>query len=185
MSYLRHIPNAITLLRIALVVPFVLYLLAEEYQQAVILLAVAGFSDGIDGYLARRFSWQSRLGALLDPVADKLLLVSTYISLAYLGHFPVWVTVIVVARDLVIFAGAVAYWFLIAPYNGQPSILGKACTFTQVFFALWNLFHLALHPVPGWSLWIGDWAVVLLSLLSGAQYVWVWGERALKFGRNK
>ncbi|HET8706676.1 MAG TPA: CDP-alcohol phosphatidyltransferase family protein, partial [Pseudomonadales bacterium] len=172
------------LLRIGLVLPFVLFLLKEEYQQAVLLLAVAGASDGLDGFLARRFGWQSRVGALLDPVADKLLLVSTYVCLAYLGHFPVWVMVIVVARDLIIFAGAVAYWFLISPYNGQPSILGKACTFTQVFFALLNLFNLAIRPVSEWALWVGDWIVVLLSLLSGAQYVWIWGERALRSYRH-
>lgn len=185
MTYLRHIPNAITVLRISLVIPFVLFLLKEQYQQAVLLLAVAGLSDGVDGFVARRFGWQTRVGALLDPVADKLLLVSTYISLAYLGHFPIWVTVVVVARDLIIFSGAVAYWYLVSPYNGQPSFLGKACTFTQVFIALLNLFHLAISPVPEESLLVGSWAVVLISLLSGVQYVWIWGERALKFFRHE
>jgi len=184
-SYLRHIPNVITLLRIGLVAPFVMLLLKEQYQSAVILLAIAGLSDGVDGFLARRFGWQTRIGALLDPVADKLLLVSTYVCLAYLDHFPVWVAGVVVARDLIIFSGALAYWFLISPYHGQPSVLGKLCTFTLVFFALFNLFHLAISPVPEWTLEVGNWTVVIMSLLSGAQYVWIWGTRAYHYFRQR
>ncbi len=85
---LRWLPNAISLLRIALVVPILLLIIDGRYGLALGLSLVAGFSDGVDGYLAKRFDWHTRIGALLDPIADKLLVASTFIALVYTGHIP-------------------------------------------------------------------------------------------------
>ena len=125
---LSWIPNAISLLRIALVVPILMLILRDEYVWALALFFVAGFSDGLDGYLATRFNWTTRLGGLLDPVADKLLVAGMFITLAWVGRAPVWLAVLVIVRDVVIFGGAVAYNFLIAPVEGEPTRVSKLNT---------------------------------------------------------
>ena len=105
----RYLPNVITGIRVLLVMPLVYALLTHHFVLALVLFAVAGVSDGVDGFLARRFNWYTQLGAMLDPLADKLLLVSTYLCLAWLGFFPVWFVALVVGRDLIIFCGAISY----------------------------------------------------------------------------
>ncbi len=95
---LRWLPNAISLLRIALVIPILLLIINARYGSALALCFVAGFSDGVDGYLAKRFDWRTRVGALLDPIADKLLVAGTFIVLVYTGHIPLWLGVLVIFR---------------------------------------------------------------------------------------
>ena len=112
---LSWLPNAISLLRIGLVPPLLWLMLRGRYDIALILFIVAGFSDGVDGYLAKRFNWQSRAGALLDPTADKLLVAGSFVTLGVTGHLPMWLAAIVVLRDLIIFGGAMAYNFLVRP----------------------------------------------------------------------
>jgi cardiolipin synthase len=99
---LRWIPNAISILRILLILPILELILRGQYNVALLLFVIAGFSDGVDGYLAVRFNWQSRLGGLLDPVADKLLVAGMFITLAYTGLIPVWLAAIVIGRDVII-----------------------------------------------------------------------------------
>ena len=101
----EDIPNLISVLRIFLSVPVVWMLLEQRFDIALILFAIAGVSDGLDGFLAKHYGWQSRLGGLLDPMADKILLVSSYVSLALLGLIPVWLMLLVILRDLVIVTG--------------------------------------------------------------------------------
>jgi len=96
---LSWLPNAISLLRIALIVPILLLILDGAFGWALALFLLAGFSDGLDGYLAKRFDWHTRLGALLDPVADKLLVASLFITLAYTQDIPVWLAAVVILRD--------------------------------------------------------------------------------------
>jgi len=98
--------------------------------------ALLGISDGVDGYLARRYDWTSRFGAILDPVADKLLLMVTFILLAYTGHLPVWLTSVVIGRDLVIVAGATTYHILFGEYEFSPTLLGKLSTSMQFILVL-------------------------------------------------
>ena len=99
---LRQLPNAICVARIALVVPIAITLLDGDFVATLWLFALAAFSDGLDGYLAKRFGWTTELGKFLDPLADKLLLVTVFITLAVAGLTPVWLAVIVVARDVII-----------------------------------------------------------------------------------
>ncbi len=129
---LRWLPNAICILRLLLVVPVVLLLVEQQYAGALALIVVAGVSDALDGYLAKTFDWRSRLGGLLDPLADKLLLVSVFLALTYAGLVPLPVTAIVVGRDVVIVLGAVTYQLLIAPVEGEPTAISKLNTACQL-----------------------------------------------------
>lgn len=173
-QYLRHIPNALTLLRIALVVPFAVLLLQEDFRVALVLLMVAGFTDALDGFLARWFHWRSVFGSIADPVADKFLLVTTYVCLGLLEQMAWWLVAVVVVRDLVIFSGAIAYWFLVGRYEGQPTLISKLCTFCQILVGIGVLVHLAFYPLPEIFFQIFPWLLLVLCILSLAQYLH-WG----------
>ena len=122
---LSWLPNAICVFRVLLVGPVVVVLLREQYVAALILIAIAGFSDALDGLLARSFGWRTPLGSILDPAADKLLIVSVYLTLTYQGLVPVGLTALVVTRDVVIISGAVTYQLLIGPVRGEPTLISK------------------------------------------------------------
>ncbi len=130
------IPNAISLLRVALVAPILLLILNDGYAVAIVLFCVAGFSDGVDGYLAKRFGWRTRLGALLDPIADKLLVAGLFITLAYIQLIPTWLASVVIFRDLVIISGATAYNFIVGPVQGEPTRISKLNTALELLFLL-------------------------------------------------
>jgi cardiolipin synthase len=172
----RHIPNLITIGRILLVYPVIDLLLDQRFDWALGLFVVAGLSDAVDGFLAKYFHWQSRLGSYLDPLADKLLLVSCYLVLSGLGFLPVWLTALVVLRDLAIFTGAVAYYFLLRPFEGQPTLLSKLNTLLQLLLVFAVLVRHGLASFPA-SLLDGLIALTALTTLaSGVQYVYVWGH---------
>jgi cardiolipin synthase len=175
---LKWVPNAICALRILLVVPLVLAVLAGEYATALFLLVVAGASDGLDGFLAKTFDWRTRLGSLLDPAADKLLLVSAYAALAYVDLVPLAIVAFVVGRDVVIVAGALAYQWLVAPVVGEPAAISKLNTACQLGFLFFTLTHAAYAWPPEISLVLLGAAVVFTSIVSGLNYVLRWGRRA-------
>ena len=175
---LRFLPNAICIARILLVAPLVSFVVTGRFEAALLVLVVAGFSDGLDGYLAKRFHWQSRLGGLLDPAADKLLLVSAFASLSYAGLVPLELTLVVVARDVIIVLGAICYQWFIAPVEGEPAPISKlntACQLAMVFFALTAA---AYAWPPTISLTVLGAAVVFTSIVSGLTYVLRWSVRA-------
>ena len=119
---LATIPNLICLLRIALTVPTVMLLAEGRYGLTLVLFAVAAASDALDGYLAKTFGWTSELGRILDPLADKLLLVSVFITLAVIGLVPAWLATIAVLRDVIIGLGAAIYRWLFGPLEGRPTV---------------------------------------------------------------
>lgn len=180
--YLGWIPNAISLLRIALVLPILMLILRDQYAWALGLFFFAAFSDGLDGYLATRFSWQTRLGGLLDPVADKLLVAGLFITLAWVGQIPIWLATMVILRDIVIFGGAVAYNFLIEPVEGEPSRISKLNTALELMF----LFFVLSHAGFGWpdtiTLTVLGASILVTVVISGADYVWSWSSRARSGG---
>ena len=182
--HLGWIPNAISLVRIALVVPILMLILQGQYGWALALFFFAGFSDGLDGYLAVRFNWQTRLGGLLDPVADKLLVAGMFITLAWVGQIPVWLATVVILRDVVIFGGAVAYNFLIEPVRGEPSRISKLNTALELMF----LFFVLSHAGFGWpepiTLTVLGASILVTVVISGADYVWSWTRRARAGGKN-
>lgn len=175
---LRWLPNAICVLRILLVAPLVIALLDERYQLALVLLVIAGGSDGLDGFLAKRFDWRTRLGGLLDPAADKLLIASVFLTLTYLGHVPLLLAVIVIARDMLIVLGSMMYYVLIEPIEGEPAIISKANTACQLAFVLFALTS-AAYGWPGDAVLVPlGAAVVFTSITSGLTYVVRWSRRA-------
>lgn len=175
---LSWIPNAISILRILLIVPVLELILRGHYDVALLLFFIAGFSDGLDGYLAVRFNWVSRLGGLLDPVADKLLVAGMFVTLAYLTMIPAWLAAVVIARDVIIISGATAYNFLIGPVPGEPTIVSKLNTALELLFLSSVLARAAFD-------WPAELAVVLLGasvlvtvVISGTDYVISWSKRA-------
>jgi cardiolipin synthase len=174
----RFIPNAICIARILLVAPLVLYIVDGRYVPALVVLVVAGLSDGLDGFLAKRFDWRTRLGGLLDPAADKLLLVAAFASLTYVGLVPVELTVIVIARDVIIVLGAIFYQWLIAPVEGEPSVISKLNTACQLAMLFFTLTAAAYGVPPPVSLTVLGATVVFTSIVSGLNYVLRWSARA-------
>ncbi|HUL80523.1 MAG TPA: CDP-alcohol phosphatidyltransferase family protein [Gammaproteobacteria bacterium] len=174
----RWLPNAICVLRMLLVVPFVLLLLNGRYVGALGVLVIAGLSDGLDGYLAKTFNWRTRLGGLLDPAADKLLLVSAFCALTYAGLTPFGLTAFVIGRDIVIVAGAVTYQLLIAPVQGEPAAISKLNTACQLGFVFFTITNAAFGVPAKVPLLILGAAVIFTSLVSGLNYVLRWGVRA-------
>lgn len=172
------IPNAISLLRIALVAPILLLILNDGYAVAIVLFCVAGFSDGVDGYLAKRFGWRTRLGALLDPIADKLLVAGLFITLAYMQLIPTWLASVVIFRDLVIISGATAYNFIVGPVQGEPTRISKLNTALELVFLLFVMSRAGF----GWPDEITNTvlgaSILVTVVISGVDYVWSWSRRA-------
>lgn len=168
------IPNLITLGRVILV-PVVFWLLVSgRIEAAFVLFVVAGISDAVDGYLAKRFNWQTELGAYLDPLADKLLLVSIFIALGVLGELPSWLVIAVVSRDILIVMAVVLSWLLDNPVHIKPLVVSKINTVTQILLAA------AVLADEGFALGISDirtalvWATALSTLASLIAYMRAW-----------
>jgi len=178
----RAIPNYITVLRVILVAPIAYCLVSQQYKAALLLVFIAGLSDGLDGFLARRFEWTSRFGAIVDPLADKLLLVMSYIVLAVTGQIPIWLAIVVLGRDLVIVLGAIAYRAFAGPYRYRPTIWGKLSTASQILFVLLVLLHLTYLPLSNWFMQLSIWCVAAAALASGLHYAVTWG---IKFKRTR
>ena len=175
---LNWLPNAISILRIALVVPILTLILEGNFVWALALFWLAGFSDGLDGYLAKRFNWHTRLGALLDPVADKLLVAGLFITLAYTGDIPVWLAATVILRDFVIVAGATAYNFLVRPVQGEPTRISKLNTALQLLFLLFVISRAGFGWPEEITITILGASVLTTVIISGVDYVWSWSRRA-------
>ena len=170
---LSHLPNVITLARVALVPVLILLLKDQDYTAALIVFVVAGLSDALDGYLAKRLNVQSRLGAVLDPAADKLLLVSAYVMLTVLGHIPFWLVLVVAFRDLLIVGGYLLYTSHAGPVKMRPSFVSKLNTFLQITLVSMILAQQAtgLAWLPVGAL---VYAVLTSTVVSGAHYLWLW-----------
>ena len=175
---LAWIPNAITVVRILLIGPVLLLIFAGQYTLALLLFVLAGFSDGLDGYLAKRFGWHTRLGALLDPIADKLLIAGLFLTLTSVGYIPVWLTAVVVGRDLVILGGAAAYNFLIGPVPGEPTMISKINTALMLLFVTLVLCQLSFGWPDSVVLTVTGAATFVTVVVSGVDYVLAWSRRA-------
>jgi cardiolipin synthase len=180
---MRDIPNLITMLRMLLVLPIIWLLNNGFFMESLYLFAFAGMSDGLDGFLAKRMGWESRLGSILDPLADKLLLISTMLMLMWLGLTPIWLVVAVIVRDLLIVVGATLYHYRISQYDLTPSIVSKINTFIQIVYIL----GVVMNQAFGWSagveqdvMLLSAYVVLTTTLLSGADYIWTWGWSAYR-----
>lgn len=172
------VPNQITLLRLGFLPFFLILISYEEYRWALLILVLAALSDAIDGLLARKLNQRSALGAYLDPIADKLLLSSSFVILAMKGEIPWWLTIIVLSRDILILVVA-AVIILISGYRPfPPSILGKLTTMFQiilVFMVVFSAAYPVLAPVAVNRLLM--YAVAALAVISGFHYSFMIARR--------
>ena len=168
------IPNIITVLRF-LMVPAVVYsLLVGAMMPAFVIFVIAGISDGVDGFIARHYNQQTELGAYLDPIADKLLLVTVFIMLAILGHLPHWLVVLVVSRDILIVIAVILSSVMSQPLDMNPILVSKANTAFQIALAAVVLAELAFNVTFGDLRVILIYFVTALTILSAAAYLKVW-----------
>jgi cardiolipin synthase (CMP-forming) len=176
---LRQLPNLISIGRIVLIWPIVMALREGDYTASMCLFALTAVSDGLDGYLAKRFRWTSELGKLLDPAADKLLLVTVFVSGAWLGLVPRWLTAAAVARDALIALGALTFRLWFGPLQGRPTYWSKLNTAVQLTY-LFCVMADAAVGLPGREV-LSALAVITLitTVASGANYVLIFTRRAL------
>lgn len=169
-----NIPNLITLGRIILVPVVVWAIAANHMKVAFVLFVVAGISDAVDGYLAKHFNMTTEIGALLDPLADKALLISIYMALGIWGAIPRWVVILVVSRDIMIIGGVVVSWLLDKPVAMKPLMVSKLNTVAQVGFAALVLAALGFgfQPWPYDAVLMG--IVAVLTVLSVGLYLVDW-----------
>lgn len=180
----RHIPNVLSALRLALSLPIAALLLLEEYRWALALFLIAGVSDGIDGRLARHRGWTSWIGGVLDPLADKVLLVTVFGVLALAGHVPLWLAAAVVLREAVVVSGALLYHLLVERLPIAPTFLSKVNTLTQIIVILTVLGHLAAGPLSDELIMAGFTMAFVTTVGSGVDYVVRWSVRAVQMGRS-
>ena len=179
----RHLPNALTIARIALVIPAGWLLWVEAIPEALVIFVIAGASDFVDGELARRFNWRTNFGAIADPAADKLLVLVVIVVLALQGHVPAWLPAVVVGRDLVIVSGALAYRLLVGKFEAAATPLSKANTALLIFVLLVVIIGLMGDDYPVAAMVagpidpLGFVLVAISSVVSGGQYVVLWSRR--------
>jgi cardiolipin synthase len=179
-----NVPNAITLVRLGLVPVMAYYLADEGYEIALPIFLVAALSDLADGYIARRFKLVSRLGATLDPIADKLNMLVATVLLAWQMLLPIWLAIAIVARDIIIVVGALFFRLVRGHLKIAPTRLSKVNTFIE--------FTVLLLVMAAGADWIetGVWMppafliVFMTVVASGVQYVWLWGRKALRGRRT-
>lgn len=182
---LSWLPNAITIARMVMALPLFWLLATGSYAVAFWLALVAGLSDALDGYLAKRHDWRSELGGLLDPIADKLLLAACFLGLWWAGQLPRWLLVLVFGRDLVIGAGAFLYWRVVGPFKPSPSFISKMTTMMQIVLAVAVIAHLAILALPRNLLAGLMLATALLTMASGLDYVFRYGMRTRRALRSR
>lgn len=169
-----NLPNLITIGRILLVPLTVWLIISEAYGLAFLSFVVAGVSDGIDGYLARHWNLRTELGAYLDPLADKALLVSIYVTLGLLREIPAWLVITVVSRDVLIVGAFMLSWLMDKPVRVAPLMVSKINTAGQIILAVAVLGALALGRDFGIIITGGMMAVGLLTVISGGAYLLEW-----------
>ncbi len=168
------IPNLITIFRI-LLVPFTMWLIVTgQYLPAFMAFVVAGVSDGIDGFIAKRFNQVTELGTYLDPLADKLLLVSIYLAMGFLELMPPLLVIIVVSRDVMIVGAVLLSWLMDRPVEMHPLWISKLNTTVQIAFAGFILAGLGLKLGVGGYILTGSFIVGALTVASGAAYMLQW-----------
>ena len=177
---LSWLPNAISIMRIALIPPILLLFISDEFGWALGLFVIAGLSDGIDGYVAKKYDWETRLGAFLDPAGDKLLVAWSFGTLAYLGNIPVWLAVVVILRDVVIVAGSFIYHYLVTRLEGEPTAISKLNTGLEFAFLIFVMSQAGFGWPDDITITVLGAAVLVTVVISGYDYVssWIRSARA-------
>ena len=171
---LSWIPNVISISRILLIAPIVALFVNDQFGWALVLFAIAGLSDGVDGYIAKKYHWDTRLGAFLDPAGDKLLVAWSFGTLAYLGHIPAWLAVVVISRDVIIVAGSFLYHYLVRRLEGSPSAVSKLNTGLEFAFLVFAMGNAGFGLPDDIVVTVSGAAVLVTAVLSGYDYVSYW-----------
>jgi len=179
------VPNLICVLRMALAVPIVMLLVEGNYRLTLALFAVAAVSDVLDGFLAKTFGWTSDLGKILDPLADKILLVSVFITLAWVDLVPAWLAAVAVTRDLIISFGAIAYLNIFGPVEGKPTVVSKLNTLFQLSYVIAVVWHAAFPVFPAWVVLTLGALVLVTTVASGVDYVAAYIRKAVAVSRGR
>lgn len=182
---LRHIPNALCVFRMLLVAPIAVLLARGEYWTTMWVFAMAAATDGLDGFLAKRCGWTSDLGKTLDPLADKILLVSVFITLAVLGLVPVWLAATAVVRDLTITAGAIAYNYLYGYPSGRPTYVSKLNTLCQILYLLLVVAAAGMSRSAEPATTALGALVFVTTVVSGLDYVITYSRKAIAASRER
>jgi cardiolipin synthase len=167
------IPNLITCMRIILAPIFIIYLIQDQFLPALVVFIVAGITDGADGLIARVFNQKSRIGSFLDPLADKILLVAAFVTLAVRGYVPAWLTVLAISRDVLILLGVLILFLSKGDLIIRPSFLSKATTCLQlltVFVVLSTGYVVFFAKVSQYVFWMTG----VLTIMSGLHYMRYW-----------
>ncbi len=176
-SVTTHIPNILTLSRIAAAPLLIVVLRNENYEFALILFILAGLTDGLDGWIAKRFNCTSELGASLDPLADKIIIIAAYCMLTLLGAIPFWLVMLVIFRDVVIVGGYLVLTTLNGNIPMRPTLTSKTNTFLQITFVIAVLVNNTSWLFIPYLTEFLMFAVAISTVASGTQYVWVWAIR--------
>ena len=168
------IPNLITLARILLVPVMVWAIAAGEMQLAFVLFLAAGLSDAVDGYLAKRFGMATELGAYLDPLADKAMIVSIYVAMGIVGALPRWLVILVVSRDIMIVSAVILSWLMNRPVKLKPLAVSKFNTVAQILLALVVMAARGFAFDAEWAIFVLTIAVAALTLISVGLYLIEW-----------
>lgn len=180
---MKHLPNAITVLRAALIPLLAWLLLERDYTSAFVLFVALGVSDLADGVIARRFDLRTRFGAIADPLADKLAMLTAVLLLAQQNWLPWWFAALVIGRDVLIVSGAAAYHLLIGRVDMAPTWLSKANTALEFLFLASVLAFGAGYFDEGAWFAVFLWITTATVIASGAQYVFVWSRKAIRTRR--
>jgi len=177
---LQYLPNALTFTRLLLALPLGLLILRENYPWALAVGLLAGLSDALDGFFARRLQALSRFGAVLDPVADKILITVSFLCFAQTALVPWYLAIAVIARDLIIVLGASCYYKFVGPFEFDATNLSKANMFIQISFCVLVLTSQIIPDIPAVAILMGSVAVLFIAAASGFDYVMSWTIKALQ-----
>ncbi len=165
------LPNLFTMTRIILIPVFVTALIYKRYNYALALFVFAGITDALDGLLARVTNQKTQLGAFLDPLADKFLLVTSFVLFSVYGWIPKWVTITVISRDLIVTLGWLLLYLIYRITNVRPSIIGKSANVAQLLVIAYVLLSINIYDIPAARIWM-FFVVALLTISSGLQYIY-------------
>ncbi|MEM8644504.1 MAG: CDP-alcohol phosphatidyltransferase family protein [Pseudomonadota bacterium] len=176
-----NIPNTLTFARIVSVPLLIWLIIDQDFFSAFVVFMLAGISDAADGFLAKRYGWRTELGAYLDPIADKALLVAIYVALGLSGHLPVWLVIVVVSRDVLIVGAVLLAWMMWRPVEVKPLAVSKINTFTQIALAALVLAQLGLGLGLGGLVSILIWITGGLTVLSAIVYFTGWLRHMMSY----
>lgn len=182
---LHHLPNSLTVLRLLLALPLGVFILRADYTWALGIGVLAGLSDALDGFIARRLGALSRFGAALDPLADKVLITVAFVCLALAGLVPWYVAAVVITRDLVIVAGAACYYAFIGPFEFAATGLSKINMFIQISYCMLVLLTQVVASIPPIVTLVGTVLVLFIAAASGVDYVMSWSIKAVESRRTR